>query len=127
MWQGYTEFQRKPRVSFRWSRSTHQPLAPPNPEQISIIKAATYRMSGIEVAGLILGSFPLLISALEHYRQSAEALGVFWKIRREHKVWVHDLRICELAFERNLEALLLPLIIDDDAVQDLIGDPGEFI
>ncbi|KAK7425123.1 hypothetical protein QQX98_000037 [Neonectria punicea] len=81
-------------------------------------------MSGIEVAGLVLGAFPLLITALEHYRDVAEASKVFWKIKREYKRWVHDLKICELAFERNLEFLLLPLIVDDDEVQGLLKDPG---
>ncbi|KAM3550099.1 hypothetical protein ARSEF4850_008513 [Beauveria asiatica] len=64
-------------------------------------------MSGIEVAGLVLGAFPLLISALEHGRDTAKVLEIFWKIRRE-----------------NLEALLLPLIVDDNEVQDLLKNPG---
>lgn len=81
-------------------------------------------MSGVEVAGLALGAFPLLISALEHYRHLADAAGVFWKIRREHRKWMHDLKICRLAFERNLQFLLLPLVADDDSIELLLNDPG---
>jgi hypothetical protein len=80
-------------------------------------------MSGVEAAGLVLATFPLAISALEHYRDTAEVLGVFWKIRREYKIWMHSLNICRLAFEQNLEEFLLPLIADDDELQQLIADP----
>lgn len=80
-------------------------------------------MSGIELAGLVVGAFPLLIAALEHYRDAANVLEIFWKIKREYKHWVHDLRICELAFERNLEALLLPLIVDDNEILELLKHP----
>ena len=80
-------------------------------------------MSGVEVAGFVLAAFPLAISALEHYRETAETLGVFWKIRREYKIWTHSLNICRLAFEQNLEEFLLPLIADDVELQQLIADP----
>jgi len=81
-------------------------------------------MSGIEAAGFVLAAFPLAISALEHYRTTAETLGVFWKIRREYKTWTHGLNICQLAFEQNLEQFLLPLIADEDELQRLISEPG---
>jgi hypothetical protein len=80
-------------------------------------------MSGIEVAGLLLGIFPLIITGLEHYRETASVLGVFWKIRRKYLVWMHSVNICKLAFENNLEELLLPLIADDDQLKLLIADP----
>jgi len=80
-------------------------------------------MSGVEVAGFLLAAFPLAISALEHYRETAETLGVFWKIRREYKTWTHNLNICKLAFEQNLEEFLLPLIADEDELQRLIAEP----
>jgi hypothetical protein len=81
-------------------------------------------MSGVEVAGFLLAAFPLAISALEHYRDAAEPLGIFWKIRREYKTWMHNLNFCRLAFEQNLEEFLLPLIADEDELQQLIADPG---
>jgi hypothetical protein len=80
-------------------------------------------MSGVEAAGLVLAAFPLTISALEHYRDAADTLGVFWKIRREYKTWMHSLNICRLAFEQNLEEFLLPLIADEDELQRLLAEP----
>lgn len=48
------------------------------------------QMSGVEAAGFVLAAFPLLISALEHYRESAEVLKDWWRYKREYrkvKVW----------------------------------------
>lgn len=81
-------------------------------------------MSGLEVAGLALAAFPLLISALGHYQDLAVKAKIFWKIRKEHTKWMHELRICKLAFERNLQFLLLPLVADGDVIDKLLGDPG---
>lgn len=42
-------------------------------------------MSGVEAAGFVLAAFPLLISALEHYRESAEVLKDWWRYKREYR------------------------------------------
>lgn len=81
-------------------------------------------MSGVEVAGLILGALPLMISALEHYRDTAEVLEGWWKIKREYLKCMRHLKYHKLAFEENLEELLLPLIADEDKLQLLLKEPG---
>ncbi len=81
-------------------------------------------MSGIEIVGLLLGAFPLLISALEHYRQSAEVLDDWWEIKTEYKKCKDEIKLQEINFEGNLERLLLPLIVDDDEIAALIAEPG---
>ena len=81
-------------------------------------------MSGIELAGIVLGAFPLLISALEHYRESAEVLEDWWQIKKEYKKCKNEIKVQELAFENNLERFLLPLIVDDHDIAALIADPG---
>ena len=81
-------------------------------------------MSGDEVAGLLLGSFPLLISALEHYRETAEVLEDWWQIKAEYKKCKNEIKVQELAFENNLEHFLLPLVVSDDEIQSLLGEPG---
>jgi hypothetical protein len=81
-------------------------------------------MSGVEIAGFVLAAFPLLISALEHYREGAEVLEGWWKIKREYKKCKQNLNYHKLAFEENLEELLLPLIADDDELKRLIECPG---
>jgi hypothetical protein len=81
-------------------------------------------MSGIEVAGLVLGAFPLAIVALEKYREVAIRFGMFLHIRVEYKHWKDDLRFYEIAFKRHLKQLLLPLIFDDSKIKVLIANPG---
>lgn len=40
-------------------------------------------MSGIEVAGLVLGTLPLIISALEHYEGNHDRAWIFFKWKDE--------------------------------------------
>ena len=44
-------------------------------------------MSGIEVAGLILGAVPLIISALEHYKKTRET----WRNFRQKSLYIDQL------------------------------------
>lgn len=81
-------------------------------------------MSGIEVAGLVLGGFPILISALEKWKDGAQVLQDWWQIKREYRRCVHDIEYQSLSFERNLEECLLPLITDGDQLAILIADAG---
>jgi hypothetical protein len=81
-------------------------------------------MSGVEAAGLVLATFPLLISALEHYRASAEVLEDWWQIKREYLWCMNEIEVYQLGFEQNLRKYLLPLIADDNKIEELIRQPG---
>ncbi|KAF2262757.1 hypothetical protein CC78DRAFT_519767 [Lojkania enalia] len=81
-------------------------------------------MSGIEIAGLVLGAFPILIHALESYRESAEVLVDWWRIQRAYKKCKQDLHYHRILFEGNIERFLLPLIVDDDELKTLMADPA---
>ena len=81
-------------------------------------------MSGIEAAGFVLAVFPLLISALEDYRQGWEILEDWWKIKREYKKCQQNIKLQKLVFEENLEQLLSTLVYDENELKLLIADPG---
>ncbi|PTB69395.1 hypothetical protein BBK36DRAFT_1165668 [Trichoderma citrinoviride] len=81
-------------------------------------------MSGFEIAGIVLGAFPIAISALEKYRDIADRLDLFYKIREQYQDWNTDLKFHNLAFTRNLEQLLLPLVADDAKIEELLREPG---
>jgi len=81
-------------------------------------------MSGVEAAGFVLAVFPLLISALEDYRQGWEMIEDWWKIKREHKKCQQNLKLQKLVFEENLEQLLPTLAQDDEQLKSLIANPG---
>ncbi|KUJ07975.1 uncharacterized protein LY89DRAFT_742271 [Mollisia scopiformis] len=81
-------------------------------------------MSGVEIAGFVLAAFPLLISALEHYRETAEVLEGWWNIKTEYKKCMRNIKYHQIVFEENLEELLLPLIADEEKLQRLLQNPG---
>ncbi|KAF2737057.1 hypothetical protein EJ04DRAFT_410694, partial [Polyplosphaeria fusca] len=81
-------------------------------------------MSGIEIAGLVLGAFPILIYALESYREGAEGLVDWWQIKRAYTRCRQDLTYHQLMFEGNVERLLSPLVVDDDELKSLMADPA---
>ncbi|KAF2790435.1 hypothetical protein K505DRAFT_327588 [Melanomma pulvis-pyrius CBS 109.77] len=86
-------------------------------------------MSGLEIAGVLLGAFPLIISGLEHWRDVAKVGGFFWRVRKEYTTCRREVRFHEILYKRNLKELLLPIVDDDDdddggEVARLVGDPG---
>lgn len=81
-------------------------------------------MSGLEVAGLVLGAFPIVLSMLEKYQDTAETFKVLQHIRKEHKKCRNSVTTCRLEFQQHLRQFLLPLFIHDDMIEALISDPG---
>jgi hypothetical protein len=73
----------------------------------------------MEVAGLVLGGFSLVISAMEHYGTMEKMSRTWWKLRREHRKDLGRLRDCELMYRANMRTLLAPLKMDGtiDAAQ----------
>ncbi|OTA55114.1 hypothetical protein K449DRAFT_179585 [Hypoxylon sp. EC38] len=81
-------------------------------------------MSGFEIAGVVLGAFPLAIEALEKYREVFKRVGLFYKIRVEYIKCEHNLKFHRASFTGHLRRLLLPLIEDDGKIKDLLSNPG---
>ncbi|EXJ69790.1 uncharacterized protein A1O5_06861 [Cladophialophora psammophila CBS 110553] len=82
-------------------------------------------MSGIEVVGLALGAFPILISALEHFRDSAAILRNWWRFEREFNNFKLQIEYQHQRLKQNLELNLLPLVVDDDVrLRALVAHPG---
>ncbi|PGH04452.1 hypothetical protein AJ80_08505 [Polytolypa hystricis UAMH7299] len=80
-------------------------------------------MSGLEVAGVVLGAFPLLISILEHYREASELAMDWWKVKKVYKQCKRDLKFYQLFYMGTIEKLLLPLVVDDEKLKLLMGNP----
>lgn len=81
-------------------------------------------MSGLEVAGVVLGAFPLAIAALEQRRDLARRLGLWQTIRPEYFTCKTDLGFHRATLTSNLRQLLLPLVVDDATVSKLLANPG---
>ncbi|PVH79284.1 hypothetical protein DL98DRAFT_420730 [Cadophora sp. DSE1049] len=50
-------------------------------------------MSGIEIASLVLGGFPLLISTAEYYREGFEPLAKWYKFRSQFIAFIDTVDI----------------------------------
>jgi hypothetical protein len=81
-------------------------------------------ITGVEIAGLVLGAFPLIISALEHYKEGFETLQDWWRFRAEFVGFIHEIGRQSVLFSENLEELLRPLVVSDAEMDALLQDPG---
>lgn len=85
-------------------------------------------MSGFEIAGVVLGAFPLCISAMEHYADTKRAAGTFIHIRRQHGKDYRRIKLCQAQFTLIMRQLLQPLldgaIVDQDEYDQLLSAPG---
>jgi hypothetical protein len=69
--------------------------------------ALTVSMSGFEIAGLVLGSLPLIIAAIEHYESSLDRAAVFFKWQDVLEKAIRELWIQHTSFEMTLRTLLV--------------------
>lgn len=81
-------------------------------------------MSGIEVVGILLGAFPLIISGIEHWHNVAKVGGYLWRVRKEYTKCLRDVKYHEILYKRNLRALLLSIAGEPDDVASLVDDAG---
>lgn len=80
-------------------------------------------MSGIEIVGLVLGSVPLVISALEHYKEGIDVISDFRNYRSTLKSLKTKLSIQEELYRGTLQRLLLSELSPFE-VHALFPEPG---
>ncbi|KAF2825537.1 hypothetical protein CC86DRAFT_371164 [Ophiobolus disseminans] len=81
-------------------------------------------MSGFEIAGLVLGAFPVLLHALEGYRIAAEGATEWKNIEDAYQQCEDDLLAHQSLFQETIELLLLPVVSTEDELQALLADPA---
>ena len=77
-------------------------------------------MSGIEVAGLVLGSFPIILNCIEYYRKGFEPLEEWWNFRTSFIEFVYDFEQQQMLYRENLVRLLDPVIADNSSLHSLL-------
>jgi len=80
-------------------------------------------MSGVEIAGLILGALPLVIHAVERYSQGVQSVRRYIKYRRELESLVRRLGL-EVEMFRNICEELLNGIVSIDRMANMLDDPA---
>ena len=78
-------------------------------------------MSGVEVAGLVLGALPLLISGLEHYAAGMNTIKSMWEYEAVLEHLVSEFLLAQAIFKNSCEELLMPILSDDQATKLLEG------
>lgn len=79
-------------------------------------------MSGIEVVGVVLGSIPLIISALEHYHDGVWTIQRWRRYKRERQSLVRSLNTERVKMHNICEKLLVGLV-SLSQVQAMIQSP----
>lgn len=79
-------------------------------------------MSGIEVAGLVLGSFPIILNCLDYYREGFEPLEDWWNFRTHFVAFIDDIRHQMMKYNENMIRLLDPIVANSDSLTTLVRD-----
>jgi hypothetical protein len=80
-------------------------------------------MSGVEVAGLVLGALPLLLAGLQLYAEGIAVTRRYGKYREEINSLLDDLKAEKSVYQNSIETLLLG-IVDAKDVEEFIAHPG---
>ena len=86
----------------------------------SLYEYSQQRMSGIEIAGLVLGAFPIILNCLDYYRKGFEPLEEWWAFRTHFIAFVDDINHQMMLYKGNMTRLLDPIIIDNDSLTSLV-------
>lgn len=85
-------------------------------------------MSGIEVAGIVLGAFPLLLAAFEYRKDFLKAKNLLLKWDVAYGNSLNDVKDEQLLFRQTMIMLLCPLadedILLDEELETLLTHPG---
>ncbi|KAF3050884.1 hypothetical protein E8E11_010750 [Didymella keratinophila] len=81
-------------------------------------------MSGVEVAGLVLGALPLLLVGLQFYAEGIAVTKRYWKYREEVNSLLDDLEAENAVYQNSIEMLLLG-VVDAVDVTEFLANPGD--
>jgi hypothetical protein len=80
-------------------------------------------MSGLEIAGVVLGALPLVISALEHYGKVINMAGRYWRYKTKVRSLILQVNTERGIFINTLEQLLTG-IVKNEHMAEFISEPG---
>lgn len=78
-------------------------------------------MSGLEIAGLVLGSIPLVIAALEHYEDIMASKRSFFSYVAELEHATRSLACEQVLFQQSMKSLLKPITRDHE-LRDMLDN-----
>lgn len=78
-------------------------------------------MSGLEVAGVVLGAIPLVIAALEHYATGINTAKRFWFYKAQVEKLIDRIETQQTMYVNTLEELLIG-IVKNEEIAELLAD-----
>ncbi|CAG9946289.1 unnamed protein product, partial [Clonostachys rosea f. rosea IK726] len=82
-------------------------------QQFSAPGFTSSAMSGIEVAGLAVGAFPILFEAFKEFRKAAKPLKLWWRFEVEFDNFLATVQREQIAYSQNLEILIDSLALSE--------------
>ena len=82
-------------------------------------------LTGLELAGLILAAFPLVISGLEHYEKGLQSMKEWVRFRAEFFVFMNALCRQKIFFLQNIEDLLSTVVESEYEMARMLDDPED--
>lgn len=78
-------------------------------------------MSGIEIAGLVLGAYPVLLSTAKDLREAFKDVKTWWRFEREFENFLSDVETEHIKYSLSLQILLEDLDISEEEKENLQG------
>jgi hypothetical protein len=75
-------------------------------------------MSGFEIAGVVLAVIPLLVPALNLYKESLSRTSVFFRRRKHVEKLIHALYLQKTLLTENVRTLLIRVGVDVDDIPE---------
>jgi hypothetical protein len=83
----------------------------------------TINMSGIEVAGLVLGALPILLTGLQFYAKGTAMTMRYRRYSEEFATLIDELKGEHAAYQNSIETLLIGVVEPKD-VAEFLANPG---
>ena len=80
-------------------------------------------MSGIEVAGIALAVFPILVDGLNHVIEGIQTIKRWKRYRLKLKEYAHLLETAQVYFLDTLDELLGDIVHSDEELEHLLREP----
>ena len=84
-------------------------------------------LTGVEIAGLVLAAFPLVLDGLSHWLEGVQKVKRWRRIYRHLKNYEIRLQSQRVTYQNTLELLLVGIVQTDEDTAAMLADPrGDF-
>ena len=81
-------------------------------------------VTGVETAGVVLATFPIVISFLEHYVEGVETIQKWRSYSRELAIYARKLEVQRVTYLNTTEKLLEDIVESEDDLATMLSDPA---